>query len=396
MRESGAKGLGYLEAQLEGAEVEWKPLGEVCHYEQPTKYIVESTDYKDSFPTPVLTAGKTFILGYTDEVKDIYPASERPVIIFDDFTGALRWIDFDFKVKSSAMKMITSKDESVVSLRFIFYWLSHLPSQFVSHDHQRLWLRKYAPLLIPLPPLAVQEKIVEILDKFTALEAELEAELEARKKQYEYYRNRLLRFGKEVEWKPLGEVADVSKLAGFEFTKYVKYSDTGTIIAVRGLNVKGHLDLSDVKYMDNSNFEKLSRSKLYCGDMLFTYVGTVGNVAIVDEDDRFYLAPNVCRIRFTNTDILPRFMFYYFQTSKFRREQMGFYMEKSTMNNLTMTNIRKFLIPLPPLPIQQQIVDILDKFHTLVHSLTEGLPAEIALRRQQYEYYRNQLLRFPR
>ena len=89
-------------------------------------------------------------------------------------------------------------------------------------------------------------------------------------------------------------------------------------------------------------------------------------------------------------------MFYYFQTSRFRREQMGFYMEKSTMNNLTMTNIRKFLIPLPPLAIQQQIVEILDKFHTLVHSLTEGLPAEIALRRQQYEYYRNQLLRFPR
>jgi len=136
--------MTYLEQLLEGAEVEWRPLGEVAHYEQPAKYIVESTDYKDSFPTPVLTAGKTFILGYTDEMEGIYPASEHPVIIFDDFTGALRWIDFDFKVKSSAMKMITSEDESVVLLRFIFYWLSHLPSQFVAHDHQRLWLRKYA------------------------------------------------------------------------------------------------------------------------------------------------------------------------------------------------------------------------------------------------------------
>ena len=388
--------MTYLEKLLDGATVEWRPLGEVCHYEQPAKYIVASTDYKDSFPTPVLTAGKTFILGYTDEVEGIYPASEHPVIIFDDFTGALRWIDFDFKVKSSAMKMITSEDESVVLLRFIFYWLSHLPSLFVAHDHQRLWLRKYAPLLIPLPPLAVQERIVEILDKFTALEAELEAELEARGRQFRYYRNKLLRFGEEVEWRPLGEVADVSKLAGFEFTKYVKYSDIGTIIAIRGLNVKGHLDLSDVKYMDNSNFEKLSRSKLYSGDMLFTYVGTVGNVAIVDEDDRFYLAPNVCRIRFTNGNILPRFMFYYFQTSRFRREQMGFYMEKSTMQNLTMGNIRKFLIPLPPLAVQEQIVAVLDKFYTLVHSIREGLPAEIALRQRQYRYYRHLLLDFPK
>ena len=195
--------MTYLEKLLDGAPVEWRPLGEVCRYEQPAKYIVESTDYKDSFPIPVLTAGKTFILGYTDETQGIYPASQSPVIIFDDFTGALRWIDFDFKVKSSAMKLITSKDESVVLLRFVFYWLSHLPSLFIAHDHQRLWLRKYAPLLIPLPPLAVQQQIVEILDKFTALEA--------RGRQFRYYRNKLLQFGKEVEWRPLGEVAELKR-----------------------------------------------------------------------------------------------------------------------------------------------------------------------------------------
>ena len=183
-----------------GEEVEWKPLGEVCRYEQPAKYIVESTDYKDSFPIPVLTAGKTFVLGYTDEVDGIYPASKHPVIIFDDFTGALRWIDFDFKVKSSAMKLITSKDESLVLLRFVFYWLSHLPSLFIAHDHQRLWLRKYAPLLIPLPPLAVQEQIVAVLDKFYtlvhSLSEGLPAEIALRQQQYKYYRRLLLDFPK--------------------------------------------------------------------------------------------------------------------------------------------------------------------------------------------------------
>ena len=96
-----------MEKLLDGVEVEWKSLGDVAEYEQPTKYLVKTKNYSDEFKTPVLTAGKTFILGYTDETKGIYKASETPVIIFDDFTTANKWVDFDFKAKSSAMKMIT-------------------------------------------------------------------------------------------------------------------------------------------------------------------------------------------------------------------------------------------------------------------------------------------------
>ena len=98
--------------------VEFVKLGELTTYEQPAKYIVNSTNYKDSYATPVLTAGQTFILGYTDETTGIYPASpDNPVIIFDDFTGAFKWVDFPFKVKSSAMKMIKA-DESITFLRY--------------------------------------------------------------------------------------------------------------------------------------------------------------------------------------------------------------------------------------------------------------------------------------
>ena len=112
--------MKYIEKLLNGAEVKWMPLGEVTTYEQPTNYLVKSTNYNDSFTTPVLTAGKTFILGYTNEEDGIYKASVSPVIIFDDFTTANKWVDFDFKAKSSAMKMITSKDESKVLLRYIY------------------------------------------------------------------------------------------------------------------------------------------------------------------------------------------------------------------------------------------------------------------------------------
>lgn len=186
--------MPFIEQLLNGENVEWKPLGEVCEYEQPSKYLVSSTMYNDSYPIPVLTAGKSFILGYTNENFGIYKASEHQTIIFDDFTTDIKWVDFDFKAKSSAMKMITSKDENIALLKFIYYWLCTLPQETNIGNHKRNWISKYTKLLIPLPPLSVQHKIVEILDKFTELEAELEAELDCRKRQYEYYRNQLLSF----------------------------------------------------------------------------------------------------------------------------------------------------------------------------------------------------------
>ena len=95
--------------------VEYRKVGDITDYEQPSRYLVKSTDYNDDFETPVLTAGQTFILGYTNETDGIYPASkDKPVIIFDDFTGSFKWVDFPFKAKSSAMKMITAKENILI------------------------------------------------------------------------------------------------------------------------------------------------------------------------------------------------------------------------------------------------------------------------------------------
>ena len=102
--------------------VEFRKLGKLLDYEQPTKYIVKSTEYDNNFGTPVLTAGQSFILGYTDESDGIYKASEEnPTIIFDDFTTSFHWVDFDFKVKSSAMKMLRPKNKSDVIFKFVYY-----------------------------------------------------------------------------------------------------------------------------------------------------------------------------------------------------------------------------------------------------------------------------------
>lgn len=175
--------------------VEYIEINKITEFEQPTKYIVKSTDYNDEFATPVLTAGQTFILGYTNECEGIYPASkDKPVIIFDDFTGAFKWVDFPFKVKSSAMKIITAK-EDITFLRYVYHIMGHL--NFSSNEHKRLWISIYSMFRVPVPPIEVQREIVKILDNFTELIAELTEELTARKQQYEYYRDTLLSFNQE-------------------------------------------------------------------------------------------------------------------------------------------------------------------------------------------------------
>lgn len=199
----------------------------------------------------------------------------------------------------------------------------------------------------------------------------------------------------QVKWVRLGDLALVTKLAGFEFTKYVKYSNSGQIIALRGLNVKnGQLDLTDVKYIDESDLSKLDRSKLKKGDLLFTYVGTVGQVALINEDEKFYLAPNVALIRITNEGVLPDYLRYYCQSNIFYKKEILRLIQASSMQNIPMEKIRKFVVPVPPIEEQKRIVAILDRFDKLCNDISEGLPAEIDARQKQYEYYRDKLLTF--
>jgi len=135
-------------------------LGDVLKYEQPTKYIVNSTQYNNDFDTPVLTAGKSFLLGNTDEVDGIF--KDIPVIIFDDFTTAIKFVDFPFKVKSSAMKIL-KPNKDIADIRFLFYRLMKI--KINSSQHKRYWISKYSQLEIPLPTLPEQKRIAAILDE---------------------------------------------------------------------------------------------------------------------------------------------------------------------------------------------------------------------------------------
>ena len=397
---SSAPPLPFLERLLDGEKVEWKTLGEVCDYEQPTAYLVRSTNYSDQYATPVLTAGKTFILGYTNETTGIYQASQHPTIIFDDFTTANKWVDFDFKAKSSAMKMLTSKDEKVCLLKYIYYWLNTLPADSVVGDHNRQWIGNYSQKLFPIPPLRVQSRIVEILDKFTQLEAELEAELEARNKQYDFYRNRLLDFALrndlkgQVEWKTLGEVAELVRGNGLskkDFSEFgVPAIHYGQIYTYYGNETEETLS-----FVSPTIAKKLQ--KVYPGNIVITNTSEnvedvckavlySGNVEAVTGGHATIIRPK--------DYILPKYLVYFTLTLDFFTQKKRL-AKGAKVIDVSAKDLAKIVLPLPPLSEQRRIVDILDRFDTLTNSISEGLPREIALRRKQYEYYRDALLRFP-
>lgn len=373
-------------------------LGDVLGYEQPTKYIVKCKEYQDK-GLPVLTAGQTFILGYTDEQDGIFEASkENPVVIFDDFTTSFHWVDFNFKVKSSAMKMLRVQSKKEVSFRFVYYAMKCIKYQTLEHSRQ--WISKYSQIEIPLPPIEVQTEIVRILDKFTSLQAELEAELEAeldcRKRQYEYYRDKLLSFenvgGQDVEWKKIGDFCDT--LSGFPFESS-KFQYSG-IKLMRGKNVKrGYFDFNeeDDRYWESS--EGLEKYLLQDGDIIISMDGSlVGKsfAMLKEEHLPLLLVQRVARVRAIGVN----------QKYLCHNISNGFSKYVDTKKtggaipHVSMKDIQNFEIPVPSLQEQERIANILDRFESLTTSLTAGLPAEIAARRQQYEHYRDKLLTFKR
>jgi len=173
-------------------------LGDVLDYEQPAQYIVESENYNDSYKTPVLTAGKTFILGYTNEVNGIY-SENLPVIIFDDFTTATKLVDFPFKVKSSAMKILKAKKE-VANIKFLYYTMQKI--DFNSSDHKRYWISQYSQIKIPLPPLSIQQEIVNKIEGWQKI-------IDGAKQVIENYKPQI-DIDPEWEMVKLGEVCEVN------------------------------------------------------------------------------------------------------------------------------------------------------------------------------------------
>ncbi|SDF94822.1 type I restriction enzyme, S subunit [Bacteroidales bacterium KHT7] len=364
--------------------VEWKTLGEVLKYEQPTKYIVESNDYSNE-GTPVLTAGATFLLGYTEEINGIYTASkDNPVIIFDDFTTSFHWVDFDFKVKSSAMKMLKPINKKV-NFRYVYYSMCEI--KYIPVEHSRQWIGTYSQFPIPLPPLEIQNRIVEILDHFTNLTANLTAELALRRKQFEHFREKLLSLdGVEgVEMKTLGEVCKKVTSGGTPNTKNPNYYN-GDIPWLRTQEVD-FADITDTGVkITNEGLENSSAKWIPSNCVIVAMYGaTVGKVAI----NKIPLTTNqaCCNLEINEDIALYKFVYYCIENQYNYIKSLG----QGCQTNINAQIVKQLQIPVPPLAVQQSIVEQLDKFTVLIQNIEN----ELALRQKQYEYYREKLLSFP-
>ncbi len=381
--------------------VEFRKLGEVLEYDQPNKYCVTSKEFDKSYPTPVLTAGKTFILGYTNEKDNIYQASKNaPVIIFDDFTTATQWVDFPFKVKSSAMKILFSKNPTI-NIRFIFFYMQTIPYN-IGGEHARHWISRYSQLEVPIPPLEIQQEIVKILDAFTELNTELNTELKARKKQYEYYQNMLLDFNdinqnhkdakerlaqktypkrlktllqtlapKGVEFRKLGEVCEI--IRGKRVTKK-EILDKGKYPVVSG-------GIGFMGYLNEYNREE--------NTITIAQYGTAG---FVNWQNQKFWANDVCFSLIPKETLINRYLYYVL--TNMQNYLYSISNRSAIPYSISSNNIMQITIPIPPLEIQQEIVKILDQFSILTTDLLAGIPAEIKARKKQYEYYREKLLTF--
>ncbi|MDD7134264.1 MAG: restriction endonuclease subunit S [Bacteroidales bacterium] len=379
--------------------VEWKPLGDYLSYEQPTKYLVANTKYDDSYLTPVLTAGQSFILGYTNEKTGIFQASKDiPVIIFDDFTTSFHWVDFSFKVKSSAMKMLRPTDEKKALFRYLYYCMKNIP--YVPGDHTRQWIGTYSQIEIPVPPLPVQEEIVRILDTFTELQAELQAELQKRKQQYNYYLDNLLSFNDinrggqaEVRWMKMNEVFEIRN--GYTPSKAKKeFWEGGTIpwFRMEDIRQNGRILSDSILHITPKGVK--GKGLFKANSFILATTATIGEHALI-------IADSLANQQFTNLSIRKslenelsvKYVYYYFFVID---EWCKANTNVSNFASVDMSKFYNLLIPIPSISEQQRIVSILDRFDTLTTDLTQGLPAEIEKRRQQYEYYRDKLLTFKR
>lgn len=262
-----------------------------------------------------------------------------------------------------------------IHVKYLFYYLFIVGewcknntnvSGFASVD-----MKKFKKLEIPLPPLEVQNEIVHILDTFTAHAAELQAELQARKEQYEYYRNKLLTFDENderVKWMKLGEICKIMNGKDYKHLNNGNYPVYGS----------GGI----MTYVDTFVYDKPS--------VLLPRKGSIGNIFYVDIP--FWTVDTIYWTKINTDCVIPKFLYHYILTQNLERKNTAI----GAVPSLTQSVLNKISIPIPPLSEQQRIVSILDKFESLVNDLSEGLPAEIAAVQEQYEYYRNKLLTFKR
>lgn len=391
-----------IEQLLNGENVEWKKLGEVCSLTRGKRLTKRDLDINGIYP---VYHGGIEPIGYYNKFNR--KANSTMIINVGASAGTVGYSANDFW--SSDGCFCFSHNEQL-NQRYLYYSLQNIET-FIKSKVRKAGIptldnKVLENIKIPLPPLSVQHRIVEILDKFTALEAELEANLEAeldcRKRQYEYYRNQLLSFDmlnrggqklNDVKIMTLGDLGTFVRGSGLQkkdlTTQGIPAIHYGQIYTYYGTYAK-----KTKSFVTKEIAEKLK--KVNYGDVIIT--NTSENIEDVCKAVVYLLKEQGvtgghASIFKPSEKIIGKYLAYYTQTTDFAIEKRKF-AKGTKVIDVNAKDLAKIKIPLPPLAVQREIVEILDKFDTLCNSISEGLPKEIELRRKQYEYYRNQLLTF--
>ncbi len=328
-------------------------LGEVLDYEQPTKYIVENTEYKNSYNTPVLTAGKSFILGYTNEQNGIF-SNDLPVIIFDDFTTATKLVDFAFKVKSSAMKILKAK-KNKANIKFLYYLIQKI--EFDSSKHKRYWISQYSKLKIPLPPLSVHEEIAAEIDGYQKI-------IDGAKMVVENYKPQI---DIDPDWEMV-ELGEVCKVNDGTVNPANKYDDWFTYLDITSVkNGTGEIDYS--KKINVSDAPSRARRIIMKEDILLSTVRpNLKAFGYVDKvPDRFIASTGFAVLRVNQDKLISKFL-YYLVFQDIVLSQMINMMGKGAYPSINQKDVISLNIPIPDLKTQQKIVNQLSSEQEAVNS----------------------------
>ena len=365
-------------------KIEEYELGQLLSYEQPTPYIVESTKYNDAYKTPVLTAGKSFIIGYTDEADGIY--TKLPVIIFDDFTTSTQYVNFNFKVKSSAMKILTA-NTSLVLLKYIFYQMQII--NFDHSTHKRYWIQQYSKIKVKIPPLSVQEQVVRKIEElFSELDKGVEI-LQIIKEQLVVYRQAVLKEAfdsaeKDCKMLKIEEMFAKGRkgMSTGPFGTMIKKSDHKTfgvpMLGIENIGVGQFVDGNKI-FVTEEKAKELKSFVLKAGDIIISRSGTVGEICAVPERaDGALLSTNLMRVSLDANIVRTDYFIALFQSKGVVLDQVKELCKGSTRDFLNQTILKQIVFPVPSIEKQSEIISVIEARLSICDSIEQTVDTALA------------------
>lgn len=375
--------MSKIDELLKNEKVEWKKLGDIKEIMvvSPKKKL-NRKEYLEEGIYPVIDQGQSFIVGYTNDTNAAFESNRY--IVFGDHTESLKYVDFPFVQGADGIKVLKT-NEKYINARYLYHAISNF------YEIRGEYKRHFSILKeteIPIPSLETQEKIVKILDQFTNYVTELQVELQARNKQYEYYRDMLLseEYLQKLYYKIIESENSYYKIKTMKLGEICEIN-TGSKpkIVIR--------DEGQYKYINGGTIESGYVDSYNCDeDTVTTPSRGQGGIGFIGyQHDKFWLGALCYSIKSINEDrISNKFIYYYLSNSnhilKLKKE--------GGTPAINLSDLKNIRISFPILEVQNKVVEVLDKFQDLLSDTQGLLPEEIEQRRKQYEYYREKLLTF--